>query len=82
MTLCTLVSILLLGIGWLIARIPPHIPEKVTEYVVELADVVTQVAALPMLFVLAGWVWWVGLLLYTRWRAMRRRQDRRALAEE
>jgi hypothetical protein len=35
-----------------------------------------------MIFVLAGWGWWVGLFVYTRWKAMRRRQDRRALAEE
>ena len=82
MTLCTLVSMLLLGLGWLIARIAPHVPDKVTEYVVELADMVTQVAALPMVFALVGWAWWVGLLIYTRWRAMRHRQDRRALAEE
>jgi hypothetical protein len=82
MTVSTLVSMLLLGIGWSIARISPHVPERATEYVVELADLVTQVAALPMIFVLAGWGWWVGLFVYTRWKAMRRRQDRRALAEE
>jgi hypothetical protein len=51
----------------------------VTEYVVELADVVTQVAALPMLFVAAGWAWWVGLFFYTRWKAVRRWYDRKTL---
>jgi hypothetical protein len=75
MTLCTLVSMLVLGIAWAISRIQSDLAPPV-------ADVVNQVAALPMVFVLVGWVWWVGLFFYTRWKAMRRRLDRRALEAE
>jgi hypothetical protein len=82
MTICTLVSMLLLGIGWSFSLILPHLSAKMGEVVSDVPDVVTQVAALPMLFVAAGWVWWVGLFFYTRWKAMRRRLSRRALVDE
>jgi hypothetical protein len=81
MTVCTLVSLLVLGIGWSISRIPPHIDAHMGEYVTDLADVVIQVAALPMVFAAAGWVWWVGLIFWTRWKAARRWFDRRTLVE-
>jgi hypothetical protein len=82
MTICTLSSVLLLGIGWSFSLILPHLSAKMAEIVSDVPDVVTQVAALPMLFVGAGWVWWVGLFFYTRWKAMRRRLNRRALTVE
>jgi hypothetical protein len=82
MTLCTLVAMLLLGIGWSIARIPPSDKASVTDLIAQVADVVTSVAALPMLFVLAGWIWWVGLFFYTRWRATLRWINRRTLVAE
>jgi hypothetical protein len=75
MTLCTLVAMLLLGIAWSISRIPNSLAPPV-------ADAVNQLAALPMLFVAAGWVWWVGLFFYTRSKALRRRLLRRAMAAE
>ena len=75
MTLCTLASMLLLGIAWSISRIQ-------NDLALPIADVVNQVAALPMVFALAGWAWWVGLFFYTRFRAMRHRLDRRARAAQ
>ena len=82
MTVCTLASLLVLGIGWSISRIPLHISAHVGQYVAELAEVVLQVAALPMVFAAAGWVWWVGLIFWTRWKAARRWFDRRTLVED
>jgi hypothetical protein len=82
MTLCTLVAMLLLAIGWSISRIPPSYKPSVTDFIAQVADVVTSVAALPMLFVGAGWVWWVGLFFYTSWKAVRRRINRRTRATE
>jgi hypothetical protein len=73
MTLCALVSMLLLGIGWSISRIQSGLATTI-------ADVVNQIAVLPILFVAAGWVWWVGLFFYTRWKKTRRWLGRRALA--
>ncbi len=75
MTLCALLSMLLLGIGWSISRIESDVATNI-------AYVVMQIAVLPILFVGAGWVWWVGLFFYTRWRKTRRWLDRRALAAE
>jgi len=75
MTLSVLVSMLLLGIGWSISRIPQ-------DFATPIANFVMQLAVLPMLFVAAGWAWWVGLFLYTRWRKTRRWFNRRASADE
>jgi hypothetical protein len=82
MTVCTLASLLVLGIGWSISRIPPHMDAHMGEYVADAAEVVIQLAALPMVFAAAGWAWWVGLIFWTRWKAARRWFDRRTLVED
>jgi hypothetical protein len=82
MTLFTLAAMLLLGIGWSISLISPvSLSPDFGDIVKPTADVITQLAALPMIFVAAGWVWWVGLFFYTRWKATRRWIDRRTLIE-
>jgi hypothetical protein len=75
MTLCALVSMLLLGIAWSISRAP-------LGFAVSVADILTRIAVVPMFFVVAGWVWWVGLFFYSRWKKTRRWLDRRALAAD
>jgi hypothetical protein len=66
---------LVLVIGWCISHI--H-----TNFASAVADVVTQFAALPMVFAAGGWIWWVGLVFYTRWRATVRWIEKRAPLEE
>jgi hypothetical protein len=75
MTLGSLVSILLLGIGWALSRIPGDLPANI-------AEIVIPGAALPMIFVAAGWVWWAGLFCYVRWKATRHRIERGHLVAE
>jgi hypothetical protein len=82
MTLSTLVAMLLLGVGWSISRVPAEAVSPIPEYAAAVSEVVIQLAVVPMLFVLAGWVWLVGLFFYTRWRATRRWLDRRARLAE
>jgi hypothetical protein len=72
MTLSTLLAMLLLGIGWSISRIPADSMPPISGYAAPTSEIVMQLAALPMLFVAAGWVWWVGLFFYTRAKATRR----------
>jgi len=82
MTICTLVAMLLLGIGWALSRIPSESTSAdIADIIKPTAEVVIQLAALPMVFVAAGWLWWLGLLFYTRWKAMRRWFNRRTLVE-
>ena len=80
MTLSALVSMLLLGIGWSISRIPAEAAPPIPEYAGPRQSLrwVMRTAVVPMLFVLAGWVWLAGLFFYTRFKATRRWLDRRA----
>jgi hypothetical protein len=82
MTLCLLLSMLMLGIAWAFSRVPGDLRPPIPEYATEAKEVVLQLAVLPMLLVAIGWIWWVGLFFYTRWKKTRRWLDRRALAAE
>jgi hypothetical protein len=82
MTLSLLVSMVLLGIGWSISRIPADSAPPISDYAMAVSEAVIQVAPLPMILVAAGWVWWVGLFFYTRLKKTRRWLDRRAMPAE
>jgi hypothetical protein len=75
MTLSTLLAVLLLGIGWSISHIDSDLATNIS-------DGVIRIAVFPMLFVAIGWIWWVGLFFYTRWKKTRRWLNRRAVAAQ
>ncbi len=75
MTLSTLLAVLLLGIGWSISHIDSDLATNIS-------DGVIRIAVFPMLFVAIGWIWWVGLFFYTRWKMTRRWLNRRAVAAQ
>jgi hypothetical protein len=82
MTVCAIVSMVFLGIGWLVSRVPADSRPPIPEYAAQTSDVILQLAVLPMLLVAIGWIWWVGLFFYTRWKKTRRWLDHRARMAE